>query len=179
MNMTVAIYVLAIALMTMVADVAATDADVAATDADVAATDVELRDALQEYLRAAEDLDEVDFNEKNLNKLAKLFRMEDSPSDQRQANLWDWLVAAKDKVLDWGGKIKNGVKKGLNWAQKTANSLLGEAKCDEESLASAGMINSVRCKGQKLANLLNGKHLLNKNQKLNQLARLLMERSDR
>jgi len=172
MNMTVAIYVLAIALMTMVADVAATDADVAATD-------VELRDALQEYLRAAEELDEVYLNEKNYNKLSKLFRMEDSPSDQRQANLWDWLVAAKDKVLDWGGKIKNGVKKGLNWAQKTANSLLGEAKCDEESLASAGMINSVRCKGQKLANLLNGKHLLNKNQKLNQLARLLMERSDR
>merc|ERR1711942_99968 len=166
MNLIVVISVLASALTTIAA----------AAAADSAATDAELRDALQEYFRAAEDLDEVHLKEENL---AKLFRMEDSLSDARQAgllgDLWD---KGTKKIGEWIPSIKKGLRKGLKFAKKAGNTLLGEAKCDQESLAKGGKFNSIRCKSRKYTNKLEDMLGGDDEKKVNQLARLLMERSD-
>merc|ERR1711942_480189 len=92
MNLIVVIYVLASALMTL--------------RADSSSSDVKSVDASQEIVNAADDpnlyqpadeeeqvdLEQDDFDEEKLIKLAKLFRREDSPRKQRDNRGWFWLT---------------------------------------------------------------------------------------
>merc|ERR1711942_216200 len=91
MNLIVVIYVLASALMTL--------------NVESSSSDVKSVDASQEIVNAADDpnlfqpadgeeqddLEQDDFDEEKLIKLAKLIRREDSPRKQRKAG-WFWLT---------------------------------------------------------------------------------------
>jgi len=148
--MIVVIYALAVALTTLGAPLAADDA--------------ELHDAMQEFARAAEewrdwsrdlpDGDDADVDDLDEEKLWRLSMrlMDDSSENQREAGLFSTLKGWANKAKEWFNTAKDKAKEAVAFVNKHANNLLGEAKCDEESMKAA--VNMVRCKAQKLVGLL-------------------------
>jgi len=131
MNMMVVIYALAVALTT--------------SGAPLAADDVELRDAMQEFVRAAEEWsrnvpngDDDDVDDLDEEKLWRLsMRLMDDSSENQRESWGEWEKAARKNLAKFNENL---------------NKALGPPKCDEEGLKLKS--NQNRCKIDKLYGLL-------------------------